>query len=82
MLQWVNEPALSLQSAGLIPGPEQWVKHLVLPQLQFESQLWLGSDPWSRNFICLGAAKKKQEKKNKKKDGYLLLQRQPTNVSI
>ena len=38
----------------------QWVKGLVLPQLQLRSQLQLGSDSWPGNSICHGAAKKKK----------------------
>ena len=39
------------------------LKYPVLPQLQCKSQLWLGSDPWPRNSIFCGAAKKKKTKK-------------------
>ena len=35
---------------GSIPGPAQWIKDPVLPQLQ------LGSDPWPRSSICCEAA--------------------------
>ena len=31
-------------------------------QLRCGSQLWLGSDPWPRNSICLGVAKKEKKK--------------------
>ena len=43
------------------PSPAQWVKDPALPQWH-RSQLWLGSNPWWRNSICCGVAKK--EKKN------------------
>ena len=45
--------------AGLIPSPAQWVKEPVLLQLQCMLKLWLRSDPWARNSICCGAAKKR-----------------------
>ena len=50
-----------------IPSLAQWVKVLVLPQLWLKSQLRLRYDPWPRNSICHGAAKKKkpEERKNK-----------------
>ena len=41
-----------------IPGPAQWVKDPALPQLWHRWQLYLRSDPWRRNSICHGAAKK------------------------
>ena len=49
--------------AGSIPGPAQWVKDLVLPQLQLRSQLWLQSDPWPGNAICTGGWPKKKKKR-------------------
>ena len=52
-------------NAGLIPGPAQRVKDLVLLELRLSSQLWLGSDPWPRNSMCHGAAKKKKTSKTK-----------------
>ena len=46
--QWINDPAYLCEGAGPIPGPVQWVK--VLLQLWHKLQLWLGFDPWPRNF--------------------------------
>ena len=45
---------------GSIPSLAQWVTDPVLPQL------WLRSDPWPGNSVCLGTAKKKKKKKKKK----------------
>ena len=50
MAQRIKDPVLSLQQPGsllrqgLAPNPLQWVKD---PALR---QLWLGFDPWPRNF--------------------------------
>ena len=54
------------RDTGLISGPVQWVKDLVL------LQLWLGFRPWPRNFHMLwvqplGKKKKKEGKKERKK---------------
>ena len=46
---------------GSIPGPAQWVKDLALLQLQYRSNLQLGSDPWSLNSKCHGVAKKQNK---------------------
>ena len=45
------------------PRLAQWVKHLVLPQLQNRSQLQFRSDPWLENSICCRAATRKKKKK-------------------
>ena len=41
---------------GLIPGLPQWVEDLVLPQL------WLGFNPWPRNFHMLQMQPKKERR--------------------
>ena len=46
---------------GSIPSPAQWVKDLVLLQLQLRS----GSDTWPGNSVCCRAAKKGEKKTNK-----------------
>ena len=51
---------------GPSPGWAQSVKDLALPQLWHRLQLQLGSDPWPRNSICHGAAKKGGEKKEER----------------
>ena len=48
---------------GSIPGPAKWVEDPVLPQMQLNSRLWLGNNPWSRSSICLKVSKKKKKKK-------------------
>ena len=51
--------------AGSIPRLAQWVKDLVLPQLQIRLWLWPGSNPWPKHSICQGGQKKKERKKKK-----------------
>ena len=48
-------------------GMAQWVKELAFPWPRQRSPLWLRSDPWPRNSICLRVAKKEKEKKQKQK---------------
>ncbi|XP_020922221.1 matrix-remodeling-associated protein 7 isoform X1 [Sus scrofa] len=62
-LLWRNRSVASWEcwDTGAIPGPGQWVKDLMLPPLQLRLQLRLGYDPWPRNSICLGAAKKEKK---------------------
>ena len=55
--------ALECWDIGSVPGLAQWVKDLVLPQLQQRSQLQLESDPWPRNSTCCEVAQKKKKKK-------------------
>ena len=54
------------QDAGLSPSLTQWVKDPALQQLRL--QLQLGSDPWPRNSICCGAAKKEKIKRDSNND--------------
>ena len=49
-------------SMGLIPGPVQWVKDLVLPQLWYGLQLLLTFDHWLRNFHMLWVQPKTKTK--------------------
>ena len=53
----VTGSAASLEpwDTGLIPSMGQWVKDPT------ESQLQLRSDPWPRNSICCGGAKKRKQ---------------------
>lgn len=57
---WCNGMGSALEhwDAPSIPGPIQRVKDLELLQMQIRLQWRVGSDPWLRDFICLGVAKK------------------------
>ena len=48
--QWVNDPACLCAGKGLIPGPAQCIKDLLLLQLWHRLQFWLRFDPWPGNF--------------------------------
>ena len=50
-----------LWGAGSIPSLAQWVKDLALLSWWLRLRLRVGSDPWLKNSICLGAAKKDRE---------------------
>ena len=67
MLQWVkNLTTLALGCCGgmgSIPGWCSGLKDLALPQLRYRSQLWLGFNPWPRNFHMLGSTAIKKKKK-------------------
>ena len=54
---------LEPRDAVLTPGPEQWVKDLMLPQLWRMSQLWLWSDLWLGNHMPQGGQKSKNIRK-------------------
>ena len=41
MAQWVKAQCCLCEDAGLIPGLAQWVKDMVLPQLQLGSSVAL-----------------------------------------
>ena len=55
--QW-DQQRLGRAGMQVSPPPSQWVKDLVLLQLQLRLPLWLGSDSWPGNSICCGVAKK------------------------
>ena len=50
--------------AGSILSQAQWVKDLLLPQVQLRQ---LGSDPWPGNSICGKVAKRKERKRKEKR---------------
>ena len=68
---------LQRQDAGIgSPAQHSGLKDLVLLQLWHRSQLQLRSDPWLRNSICCGVAKKENKnkqtnKKNPSVNGFL-----------
>ena len=64
MVQQVKCLVWSLGSAGLIPGPVQWIKDLALLQLWCRLQLCSDSTPSPGISICRGSGKKKKKKKN------------------
>ena len=43
------------------PCPESGLKDLAFPQLWYQLQLWLRSDPWPGNSMCHRATKKRKE---------------------
>ena len=67
---------------GSIPHPTQWVKDPALLQLQLRSQVGLRCDPWPRNSICRGAAKKKGKKKRNPSRSSLAVQQVKDLVSL
>ena len=57
--QW---PVCSAPDTGSIPGPVHWVKGSgIAITVECRPQLCLGSDPWPRNSICHGVAKKEKK---------------------
>ena len=50
-----------LWDLGSSPWLAEWAKDPVLSQPWLGLRLWLGSDPWPGNSICLGVAKKKRK---------------------
>ena len=54
--------SLAHWDAGLISGLTQWVKGLVLLELQHRSQPWLGFDPWPWNFHMLQDGQRGEKK--------------------
>ena len=64
MAQWVNDLACLCSVAGSIPSPVLWVKDRAL------LQLWLGFDPWPKNFhMPWVQLKKEKERKEGRKGG-------------
>lgn len=57
-----SEVSLQHWVSGSFPGLAQWVKELMLPQLRHRLQLWLRSDAWPGNSMCLGVAKRGEKK--------------------
>ena len=64
--QWFKDLALFLPWPGFDPGPEWYVKNLLLPQLWHRLQLWVGCDPLPRNFH-MSQCNQKRENQNKNK---------------
>ena len=63
MAQWEQRLVASWEhcDAGSIPGPVPWVKELVLPPFVPGRD-----DPWPRNSICYGSARKTKTKTKRK----------------
>ena len=61
--QWVNNLACLCDGKGLIPCLVHQVKDPELLQLWHRPQLWLGFDPWSREFPYVVDETKKEKKK-------------------
>ena len=57
MVQWDLAASLQRQDIGSILSPAQWVKGSGV------ATAVVGSDPWPRNSICCGVAKKIKKKK-------------------
>ena len=62
MAQWVNDLAYRSGGVGLIPGPAQWMKVLVLLQQWCRLQLWLRFDTWPGKFHMMQVWPKKEKK--------------------
>ena len=54
---------VSIGVGSSIPSQEQWVKDLALPKQWHKSKMWLGSDPWPRNFNMSWVKPKTEGKK-------------------
>ena len=61
VVQWNRQHLGSPGNVGVISGPAQWVKDLVLPQRRLRLRLWLRSDPWPGDPICGGVTKKRKK---------------------
>ena len=68
VVQWVNDLACLCGGTGSTPSLAQWVKDLVLLQLWYRLQMWLGFNSWPGNFHMLwGWLRKKRERERKEK---------------
>ena len=64
VVQWVKDSSYLCEGAGLTPGPTQWLKDLLLPQLWYRLPLHIRFNPWPRNFhVPHVQLKKKKERK-------------------
>ena len=64
-LSWLRIEHCLCGGMSLIPSWAQWVKDPVLLQLWCRSQMWLGLDPWPRNFHMPWAWPKRKTKTKK-----------------
>ena len=68
MAQWIKDPAHLCGIPVRFPGPEQWIKDPVWPQLWHKSQMRLRFNPWPGNFHMPQVWPKEEKKKKAIKD--------------
>ena len=70
--KWVNDLTCLCGGTSLIPSPEQWVKGSGIAAAAARLQLWLGFNPWPKNFhvpLQGETETNKQKTKTKKRCG-------------
>ena len=78
MVQWVKNPNatawITEEAWDRSPAQHSGLKDPALPQLWCRSQLWLGFNPWPRNFHMpwVGPLTKKKSKERKSRKAAIL----------